>query len=327
MRRKGAVPLSLAACLLAVVGGANPAQAIAHGEAADDGAYPFSVKLTMTDLPTPGGGRRDSSCSGGLIAPQWVLTAGHCFKDVQGRRVSKPVARKTTATIGRADLRGTEGHVLTVVSVKQAKTTDVALAKLSKPVTDITPMRLNRSKPKVGQTVRLTGYGLTDGDDSRSPTRMQVGQFTVTSVSRTLLGMSGRSPRSDTSPCPHDSGGPYFSTAKNGDVVVFGVVSGGPTCPHTGADRSGRVDTVASWILGVIGTDGPRPKSSTAPSTVAPAPPAEQRPFVARPQSSSAPAPYGLVLPVAGLIGGTALIALLMSRRNRRPDRFRHRRH
>jgi secreted trypsin-like serine protease len=236
------------------------------------------------------------------------------------------VARKTIATIGRADLRGTEGHVLTVVSVKQSKTTDVALVKLSKPVTDITPMRLNRSKPKVGQTVRLTGYGLIDGDDSRSPTRMQVGQFTITSVSRTLLGMSGRSPRSDTSPCPHDSGGPYFSTAGNGDVVVFGVVSGGPTCPHKGADRSGRVDTVASWILGVIGTDGPRPKPSTAPSTVATGP-AERQPFAARPQSSSAPVPYGLVFPVAGLIGGAGLIALLMSRRNRRPDRFRHRRH
>ena len=46
-----------------VLGGAGPAHAIAHGQEADDGEYPFSVKLTMTGIPEAGGGRRDSSCS------------------------------------------------------------------------------------------------------------------------------------------------------------------------------------------------------------------------------------------------------------------------
>jgi secreted trypsin-like serine protease len=242
--------MSLAAgiCLLfalgiVAVGGVTPANAIANGEDAVDGDYPFSVKLTMIDLPEAGGGTRRSSCSGGLINPRWVLTAGHCFRDATGRRVSRTVARQTVATIGRADLTGSAGHEATVVAVRQSAVADVAVAQLDHDITDIAPLRLNRNKPAVGLRVRLIGFGLVDGQESDTIDRMQTGQFTVTSVSKYELGMSGQAPRADTSPCPHDSGGPYFITDKSGASVVVAVVSSGPTCPHVGADHSGRAGT------------------------------------------------------------------------------------
>jgi V8-like Glu-specific endopeptidase len=312
-------------------GGASPAYAIANGQDVKDGAYPFSVKLSAIGIPVLGGGSRDSSCSGGLINSRWVLTAGHCFKDARERRVARPVAKKTIATIGRADLNGSAGQEAKVIAVKQSSVADVALAKLDRDITGITPMRLNRTKPKVGQRVRLIGFGLIDGDESDTTDTMQTGQFTITSVDKYVLGMSGKVPRSNTSPCAHDSGGPYFIQDKTGAPVVVGVVSGGPTCPHTGADRSGRIDTVATWVLGVIGKDGPKPaavpsRRPTAAKAPAPKPPSRPRPAA---QPVRAELPYGLTLPIVVAVSlvAVALMFVLVTARSRRGRRrFRHRR-
>ncbi|MCO8272770.1 S1 family peptidase [Actinoplanes sp. TRM 88003] len=236
---------ALAASALVVLGLPSPASAIAYGENARDGAYRFSVLLTMTGLPTPDRGTRDSSCSGALIAPTWVVTAGHCFRDAEGRKVSRTVAERTTATIGRTKVKGTGGHVLEVISVKQSETTDVALAELAEPVTGITPLRVATYPPSRGESLRLTGFGLTA--DQKPAQRMQTGRFTVDAVGDSLLETSGVAPQNDTSPCPHDSGGPYFRTTDAGPELVA-VVSGGPGCPHTGPDFSARTDNISDWI-------------------------------------------------------------------------------
>lgn len=311
--------VTLAACAAVVAAGATPAHAIAHGASADDGDYPFAVKLTMIGLPDGDGGRRDSACSGGLIAPRWVLTAGHCFRDAQRVRVSKPVAKRTIATVGRADLSGSAGHQARVIAVRQSSVADVAVVQLDRAITDITPMRLNRAAPASGLRVRLVGFGLLDGDDADLPDRLQVGEFAVTSVSRYALGMTGRAPQDDTSPCPHDSGGPYFTRDKKGVATVVGVVSGGPECPHTGPDRSGRIDTIAKWILGVI---GPLP----APSRSAPARRTSPPPVAAPPAAPAPPVSLPLVAAASGT--GLVIIAALITaggRRNRRRSRHRRR--
>ncbi|GIF14265.1 S1 family peptidase [Actinoplanes teichomyceticus] len=262
-RAVGACLAALAVVLL----GATPANAIADGLAVPDGRYGFAVKLTGVDIPVAGGGTRDSSCSGGLVSPHWVLTAGHCFRDTRGNRVARPVARRTVATVGRAALGGSGGHDVRVVAVRQHGSVDVALARLDRAVTDVRPMRVSRVAPKLGARVRLVGYGLIRATARRTPDRLRTGLFRVTSVTRTEIGMSGVEPARTTSACEHDSGGPYFTAGPNGTATVVGVVSHGPDCPHTGADQAGRIDTVAAWITSVIGSDA-------APAGARPAPPA-----------------------------------------------------
>jgi secreted trypsin-like serine protease len=241
---------------LAVPWSARPAAAIAHGTDAPDGDYRFSVLLTMTGLPAEDGGTRDSSCSGALIAPRWVITAGHCFRDAGGRRVNRTVAERTTALVGRTDLRQRDGREVDVVDAYQADGADVALAELGEPVTGITPVRVATEPPVRGEVLRLTGFGLIT-DSGRTASRLQTGQFTVDAIDGAVLETSGRAPHPDTSPCLHDSGGPYFHEEPGGTFVLAAVVSSGPGCPHTGPDLSARVDNLSDWINDTVASPGP----------------------------------------------------------------------
>jgi secreted trypsin-like serine protease len=310
--------------------------AIANGQDVAEGRYPFAVKLTMTGIPELDGGRRDSSCTGALVAPRWVITAGHCFKTARGTHVSRLVARLTTATAGRTDLTSRAGHQVKVIAVRQSPTTDVALAKLDKPITDIAPVRLNRKAPRIGTLVRLAGYGRTvDDDPSSLTTHLQTGQFKVSSLSRGYVGMRGQAPRSTTSPCSQDSGGPYFTQQGDDPAVLVSVVSHGPSCPHSRLDQAGRIDTIAGWITGIVGKPAPATKPPKAPagtpSGAAPsAPPVDDRALSGgdRPGVAADPA-VRTALATSVVAGFGGALALVVGNRRRRRDlqRGRVRRH
>jgi secreted trypsin-like serine protease len=227
---------------------ATSANAIANGEVVPEGKYRFSVKLTMTGIPTADGGRRNSACSGALIAPQWVVTAGHCFRDFNGVRQERPVADLTTATVGRADLAGTNGQVATVIAVRQSPTNDLSIAKLDKPIRGIKPIQLSRSAPDVGDVLRLTGYGSTTSTNPTPSQLLRTGQFTVASVTDTTILVTGFAPQPDTTPCPYDSGAPYFVESRFSPPKLVSVESNGPSCPHTQQETTARVDNIRGWI-------------------------------------------------------------------------------
>ena len=257
MRRRTASVLAAALLVPAVagglaLGGAGTAEAIANGEPVAEGRFAFSVKLTMTGIPTADGGKRNSACSGALIAPQWVITAGHCFRDANGVRVERPVADSTTATVGRTDLTTDTGHQAEVVAVRQSPTADVAIAKIDTVVRDIRPIRIAGSAPRVGAVVRVTGYGSTTSVNPAPVTHLRTGQMTVVSVGESITGVTGAAPQRDTTPCPYDSGGPFFLEQGRRGPALVSVVSTGPSCPHSEVESSARVDNIRGWIYRAI---------------------------------------------------------------------------
>jgi secreted trypsin-like serine protease len=235
--------------LAMVLTASGPANAVANGSPVPDGTYPFSTKLTMTGIPRTDGTTYDSACSAALIAPQWIITAGHCFHDARGNRVSGPTPYATRATIGRTDLtQTTVGYDVAVTQVLQASRVDVALGKLATPVTTIAPLPLSGVAPKSGAILRITGWGATSSVNPTQVTRLQTGQVKIKRVSGTNVLVVGYAPSSTTSACLWDSGAPYFSEDGKGNVALVSVEVDGPACPHSQEETTGGIDRIADWI-------------------------------------------------------------------------------
>ncbi|WP_305785583.1 S1 family peptidase [Symbioplanes lichenis] len=256
MRRRttwGLLAVTTTAVVAAGIALSGSANAIANGEPVKEGKYSFSVKLVMTGIPVLGGGTRNSGCSGSLVAADWVVTAGHCFRDENGVRVERPVAASTLATVGKTDVRTSPGgHSAEVVEVHQSPTADVAVAKLASPAEGIKPLKISSKAPEVGDVLRLTGYGSLTSTNPVAVDHLQTGQLQVVSLQDATLGVKGLAPQANTTPCPYDSGGPFFRERRWGGPELVAVVSNGPSCPHTEVESPARTDNIAGWIKDIV---------------------------------------------------------------------------
>jgi V8-like Glu-specific endopeptidase len=236
-----------AASLALLAAGAGAAFAVANGEPAKEGRYGFAAKIAGFDIPLPDGTTHDSGCSGALISSQWLMTAGHCFHDVNGNHTSGKVPFKTNATIGRTDDADQGGDVVDIVEDYQSPINDIAIAKLARPVKDVRPLALSHTAPKANEVLRIAGWGSLSDVNPTPATHLQTGQFTVTNVSTTVVNLKGFKPHATTSACLLDSGAPYFVEPTHGAPRLVSVESDGPACPDTGPEITSRVDTIALW--------------------------------------------------------------------------------
>lgn len=251
LRRLLATVVSASGVVLSVgVLGAAPAAAIANGVAAEEGQFPFAVQLTLDGIVRSDGTTYDSACSGALISPTWIMTAGHCFHDGDRNRVSGAPRYATTARLGTASTTHPDAGVTrTVTWVEQSGTNDIAVAQLDAPVEGITPIALNTARPARGQVLSFAGWGATTSDGPPSE-QLYWGQVAVSTVRPTTVLVKGRWPAKDTSACPYDSGAPYFADGPT--PVLVSVESGGPACPHRQQETTARVDVVAPWVNSVV---------------------------------------------------------------------------
>lgn len=248
-RRPLAIALAVGAAIVAIAG---PVHAIANGDPVPERTYGFAVKLTATNIPRPDGSTYESACSAALIAPQWVITAGHCFHDVNRVPVSGSVPYPTAVTILRDRDAAT---VANIVEVRQAPSGDIALARLDSAVTEVAPLELSRWHARQGNVLRVVGWGKTDPSQTSPASVPRTGQVTITSVTRTVVKAVGLAPSTTTSACTYDSGASYFLESPRHRMYLVSVEIDGPTCPHSQEETTARVEYVLPWIAGVIGAD------------------------------------------------------------------------
>ncbi|MER5456930.1 trypsin-like serine protease [Micromonospora sp. NPDC002389] len=171
------------------------------------------------------------TCSGTIIAPQWVLTAQHCIGSNMSVRVgsvnrsSGGVTRTVSATYGRYDL---------------------ALMRLSSAVST-SYVTLATSNPPVNSTNSIYGWGMTCYSGCSASTQLKTAsvRVTSTSVSDAYGGQAIRSTRVNGNAWRGDSGGPQFY---NGAQV--GVAS---TADGVNIQNYGSVAFNRAWITSVAG--------------------------------------------------------------------------
>jgi secreted trypsin-like serine protease len=218
---------------------------IVGGTPTAEGAWPDAVAVL---------GRQGGSCSGTLIAPDVVLTAGHCLTTDNIDPVSVRLGSTDAMTGGETI------DVVTAIPYQDGTTTyDVGVLLLAHPATvapRVVAAGCSFAAFHAGSQVRVVGFGATTTTGLGGNTRLYE---VIVAVTDPLCEDATCHPAvypggefvaggDNRDSCKGDSGGPVYLTTAHGTVLA-GVVSRG-----TGAQTCGtggvyvRVDKLLTWI-------------------------------------------------------------------------------
>jgi endonuclease G len=274
------VPVALA-CALPAIGvaradeAAPPAQVIG-GDSATSGKWPDVAAILFPEATGD-----EARCTGTLIAPTIVLTAGHCY-DPSDPPLPDHVLIGTSSLARRGD-----GETIAIkrgIPFPSASTTeDVAVLVLAWP-SSRAPRKLATGWATLGITngaaISLVGFGAVDQAGTEFVNELQEAHTTITDADCSSavgcnaaaqpageLGAGGMG--IDT--CPGDSGGPLYLTTGFGTFLA-GVTSRSyddATVPCSDGGIYARPDKVAAWIERAAGVSIARAPGPEADPLVA----------------------------------------------------------
>jgi len=258
---------------------------IVGGSIASAGQFPYQVAFIFTSRGSDY--YNGQFCGGSLITSQWVLTAGHCFRDLSsGTSNVDTTTTQVNAFIGENDLYlPTSGETIGITqivvhptysyNVDPASQVDLCLVKLTRVSTFGTPVTVASAANEAagienpGLYGIVSGWGSLTADSNPSDgaiypsslyyvsiplvaltTCQALAPFTISS-DYLCAGVSGKDS------CQGDSGGALVMPSTTGKIQV-GVVSSGtatsqPLCPGVYGIYT-RVEPYRTWMEGYTGT-------------------------------------------------------------------------